>query len=52
MKEETAHRVRDRDVGALITLGTVALTDQYRGMMVINLDRLVPYQGAAWDEWP
>jgi hypothetical protein len=38
-KEETTNnRLRAMDVGALNTLGTVALTDRKWKMMVINLD--------------
>jgi hypothetical protein len=43
--------VRAVDVGTLTTLGTCACT-YWRKMMVINLDRLVPYEGTAWDERP
>jgi hypothetical protein len=38
MKEEAAHRVRARDVGALTTLGTFAPIDHKSRMMVIHLD--------------
>jgi hypothetical protein len=48
-KEETAHRVGTINVGALTTLGTFGRT-KLRKMMVLNLDRLAPYQGAARDE--
>jgi hypothetical protein len=51
MKEEMAHRVGVINVGALTTLETFGRTNQ-RKMMVINLDQLAPYQGAAWDEQP
>jgi hypothetical protein len=65
-KEETAHRVGAGDIRAPVTLGSFARTDQKkdfhslhpvvchdmeRRMMVVHLDRLAPYQGAAWDEW-
>jgi hypothetical protein len=50
-KDKTAHRVGAEDAGALTTLGTFSLTDRYRRMIVIRLDRLAPYQGAARDEW-
>jgi hypothetical protein len=40
VKEETTNnKLQAMDVGALTTLGTVALTDR----MVINLDQLAPY---------
>jgi hypothetical protein len=51
MKEETTNNRRiAMDEGAMTTLGKIALTT--RKMMVINLDRLVPYEGTAWDEQP
>jgi hypothetical protein len=50
-KEETANRVRGGKVGTPGTLGSSARTDR-RTMMAINLDQLVPYQEAAWDERP
>jgi hypothetical protein len=50
-KEETAHRVTAGDVGDPAILGTFAHTDR-RKMMVIHLNRLKTYQGAALDEWP
>jgi hypothetical protein len=52
MKEETAHRVRAGDVGASATLRSFACTEWKRRMMVIHLDQLSPYEGAAQDEWP
>jgi hypothetical protein len=39
------------DVGALITLGTSVLTDR-RKIVVINRDRLAPYEGTDRDERP
>jgi hypothetical protein len=39
------------DVRALTILGAYACTDR-RKMVVIHLDRLVPYQGAVGDERP
>jgi hypothetical protein len=48
-KEETTNdSLRAIKVGALTTLGTFGCTNR----MVINLDWLAPYQGAARDEWP
>jgi hypothetical protein len=44
-----AHRVGARGLGALTTLKTSAHTDR-RKKMVINLDRLTPYEETAWDE--
>jgi hypothetical protein len=37
-EEETAHRVKAIDVGALTTLGSFACTKWKRRMMVIHLD--------------
>jgi hypothetical protein len=51
-KEETAHRVRTGDVGALTILGSFVSTKRKRRMMVINLDRLAPCVGTARDEQP
>jgi hypothetical protein len=45
-KEETAHRVGAINVGALTTVGTFGRTNQ-RKMMVVHLDWLASYQGAA-----
>jgi hypothetical protein len=48
-KEETTNnRLRTTDVGAQTILGTFGRTNQNK-MMVVHLDRLAPYQGAAWD---
>jgi hypothetical protein len=49
-KDETAHRVRAGDVGALATLGSFVPTDWKSIMMVINLDWLAPYEGTAQDK--
>jgi hypothetical protein len=49
MEEERAHRVGVIIVGALTTLGTFGCTSQ-RKMMMVNLDQLMPYQGASQDE--
>jgi hypothetical protein len=38
MREETAHRVRAGDAGALATLGSFAPTAQKSMMVVIKLD--------------
>jgi hypothetical protein len=47
-KEEiTNRRLRARDEGALNILGIFALTDRKSRMLVVNLDRLAPYHGAA-----
>jgi hypothetical protein len=51
MKEETAHKIGAINVEALTTHRTFGHTN-WRKMMVINLDRLAPYQGAAQDEQP
>jgi hypothetical protein len=51
-ENETGHRLRAMDVGALTTLRTFAPTNQKSRMMVTNLDWLTPYQGAARDERP
>jgi hypothetical protein len=40
------------NVGALIILGTVALSDWKSRMIVMNLDWLTPYQGATQDKGP
>jgi hypothetical protein len=49
-KEETTNNsLKAMDVGALTTLGTFACTD-WRKMMMVNLDRLAPYEGTTWDE--
>jgi hypothetical protein len=45
--KETAHRVRAVDVGTLTTLRSFASTDCKQRMMVIQLDQLVPYEGAT-----
>jgi hypothetical protein len=50
-KEETAHRIGALNVGALTTLGTSGCTN-WRKKMVIHLNRLAPYQGAAQEERP
>jgi general stress protein 26 len=50
-KKDMAHRVRAINVGALTTLRTFGHTNQ-REMMVINLDLLAPYYGAASDNRP
>jgi hypothetical protein len=52
IKDETAHRVRTRGVGALTTLGSFACTEQKRMMMVINLDRLAHCVWTVRDKWP
>jgi hypothetical protein len=44
MEKETAHRVRDGDVGALASLSSFSPTNWKNRMMVINLDQLAPYQ--------
>jgi hypothetical protein len=51
-EKETAYEIRAMDIGALTTLGTLAPASRKSGMMVIDLDRLVPCQGAARDERP
>jgi general stress protein 26 len=50
-EEEIAHRVRAINVGALTTLGTFGHTN-WRKMVVINLDRLAPYEEITWDKRP
>jgi hypothetical protein len=50
-KEETTNSARAMDVLALPTVGIFACTDQ-KNLMVINLDRLAPYEGTARDERP
>jgi hypothetical protein len=50
-KEETAHRLRARDVGAPATLGSFAFTDRKSGMVVIK-SGLAPYEETARDERP
>jgi hypothetical protein len=52
MKEETTSTLRVREVGTPATLGTFAHTERKSKKMVVHLDRLVPYQGTAGDEWP
>jgi hypothetical protein len=52
MKEEPAHRVRAVDVGTLNTLWSFACTDCKQRMMVIQLNRLVPNEGAIQDKQP
>jgi hypothetical protein len=51
MKEVTTSSLRATDVGALTTLRTFACTKQER-LMMVHLDWLTPYQGAARDKWP
>jgi hypothetical protein len=51
-EKETAHGVKTKDTGVLSTLGTLVSTDRKSRMMMINLNRLAPYQGAARDEYP
>jgi hypothetical protein len=50
MKEETAHRIRARNVGAPAALGSFASTTWRTRMMVINLERLAPYKVTAQGE--
>jgi hypothetical protein len=50
-KEETTSSLKAIDVGVSTTFGTFARTDR-RKMVVVHLDRLVSYQGAARDEIP
>jgi hypothetical protein len=53
MEKEIAHRVGVRNVGAPTTLGGFAPTLwKEKRMMVVHLDWLAPYQGAAWDKPP
>jgi hypothetical protein len=49
-EETTNNSLRAINVGALTILETFGSTSR-RKMMVIRLDQLVTYQGAAWDEW-
>jgi hypothetical protein len=49
-KEETVNRVGAINVGAMTTLGTFGCTIWKK--MVINLDRLAPYEGTAQDGRP
>jgi hypothetical protein len=51
-KEVAISSIRIRDARTPTTLGTFALTDRKRRMMVIHLDRLALYEEAAWDERP
>jgi hypothetical protein len=51
-EKETAHRVGAGNVGAPSTLGSFAPPIGKNRMMVINLDGLSPYQGAARDVRP
>jgi hypothetical protein len=51
-EEITNSRLTAMDVGALTILGTFAPTDQKSWTTVINLDRLVPYEGTTRDERP
>jgi hypothetical protein len=52
MKEEANNnRLRAIKLGALTTLGTFGRTKRKK-MMVIKLDRLATYQGAARDDRP
>jgi hypothetical protein len=50
-KEDTTSTLRVIDTRASTTLGTLALTN-HRKMMVVHRGRLVPYQGTAQDERP
>jgi hypothetical protein len=53
VKEETAHSLRAREVGALTMLGTFALSSQKRTkMMLVHLDWLASYQRTTRVEWP
>jgi hypothetical protein len=66
MEETTNNSVIAMDGRALTTLGTFAHTDRKkdlhglhsvvrydveRKMMAVDLDRLAPYEGTAWDKW-
>jgi hypothetical protein len=51
MEKETTYGVSAMDVGALPILGTFTRKER-RKMMVINLDRLAPYEGTTRDEGP
>jgi hypothetical protein len=52
-KEETTSSLRARDVGGLVILGIFARSTRKRTkMMMVHLDRLLPYQGTARDEQP
>jgi hypothetical protein len=51
MKEETTHRIGTINERALTTHRTFGRTNR-RKMMMINLDRLAPYQGTAQDKQP
>jgi general stress protein 26 len=52
MEEETTNNsLRASNVGALTTLGTFGHTN-WRKMMLVNLDRLTPFEGIAQDKWP
>jgi hypothetical protein len=50
VKEEATGSLRAIDVGVSTTLGTFASINLRK--MVVHLDQLAPYQGAAWDKWP
>jgi hypothetical protein len=51
-KEETTNNsLRGINIETLTRFGTFGHTNRSK-MMVIHLDRLAPYQGAAWDERP
>jgi hypothetical protein len=46
-EETTNSRLTVMDVGPLIILGTFAPTDRKSRIMVINLDRMAPYEGTT-----
>jgi hypothetical protein len=50
-KKETSHGLRTMEIRVLTSLRTFACTDR-RKTMLINLDRLEPYEGNARDERP
>jgi hypothetical protein len=52
MKEETSHRVRTGNAGALDTVGSFVPTNRKSRIMVLYLGQFMPYQGATQDERP
>jgi hypothetical protein len=50
--KETAPRVRVADIRPSATIGTFACTERKRRVVIVYLDQLAPYEGAAGDNWP
>jgi hypothetical protein len=51
-KEEPAHSLKAREIGALSNLGPFVCSPRKRRMMVAHLDQLASYQVTTWNGWP